>query len=59
MTDPPALAFAGALNNSETPSLSYAPVYPLTMLRRVISAQPYRVAIAVAVKPHTSLVEYS
>jgi putative transport protein len=39
MTDPPALAFAGALNNSETPSLSYATVYPLTMLLRVISAQ--------------------
>jgi putative transport protein len=35
MTDPPALAFAGALNNSEAPSLSYATVYPLTMLLRV------------------------
>jgi putative transport protein len=39
MTDPPALAFAGQLNNSETPSLSYATVYPLTMLLRVVSAQ--------------------
>jgi putative transport protein len=39
MTDPPALAFAGSATNSEYPSLSYATVYPLVMLLRVVSAQ--------------------
>lgn len=39
MTDPPALAFAGSLTNSETPSIAYATVYPLVMLLRVVSAQ--------------------
>jgi putative transport protein len=39
MTDPPALAFAGAMTNSEAPSLSYATVYPLVMLMRVVCAQ--------------------
>ncbi len=39
MTDPPALAFANSLNNSDAPSISYATVYPLTMLLRVLSAQ--------------------
>ena len=39
MTDPPALAFATAVSASEAPSLSYATVYPLTMLLRVLSAQ--------------------
>jgi putative transport protein len=39
MTDPPALAFANALAKSEIPSVSYATVYPLTMILRVIAAQ--------------------
>jgi putative transport protein len=39
MTDPPALAFAGAMTNSEYPSISYAAVYPLVMLLRVVAAQ--------------------
>jgi putative transport protein len=39
MTDPPALAFANATAGSEAPSLSYATVYPLTMLLRVVIAQ--------------------
>lgn len=39
MTDPPALAFAGSINSSEEPSLSYATVYPLVMLLRVVVAQ--------------------
>lgn len=39
MTDPPALAFAGAMTHSDGPSISYATVYPLTMLLRVVSAQ--------------------
>jgi putative transport protein len=38
-TDPPALAFAGSLNNSQTPSLTYATVYPLVMILRVVAAQ--------------------
>lgn len=39
MTDPPALAFANKMTNSDTPSLSYASVYPFTMILRVLSTQ--------------------
>jgi len=39
MTDPPALAFAGSATNSDEPTVSYAAVYPLTMILRVILAQ--------------------
>ena len=39
MTDPPALAFAGGITNSDAPSISYATVYPLAMLLRVLVAQ--------------------
>jgi putative transport protein len=39
MTDPPALAFANTFLGSELPALSYATVYPLTMLLRVLSTQ--------------------
>jgi putative transport protein len=39
MTDPPALAFANTMAGSDAPSISYATVYPLTMLLRVLSAQ--------------------
>ena len=39
MTDPPALAFANTMAGSEIPSISYATVYPLTMILRVIAAQ--------------------
>lgn len=39
MTDPPALAFANSMSSSEAPSLSYATVYPLVMILRVLSAQ--------------------
>ena len=39
MTDPPALAFANSLSKSEMPSVSYATVYPLTMILRVVAAQ--------------------
>jgi putative transport protein len=38
-TDPPALAFAGALARSDAPSVAYATVYPLTMLLRILTAQ--------------------
>ncbi|MDQ2687053.1 MAG: putative transporter [Armatimonadota bacterium] len=39
MTDPPALAFAGAVTRSEVPSVAYAAVYPLVMLLRILAAQ--------------------
>jgi putative transport protein len=39
MTDPPALSFANSVTGSDAPSLSYATVYPLTMILRVLSAQ--------------------
>ena len=39
MTDPPALAFANTLIKSDAPSVSYAAVYPLTMLLRILCAQ--------------------
>jgi putative transport protein len=39
MTDPPALAFAHTVCKSDAPSVSYATVYPLTMLLRVLVVQ--------------------
>lgn len=39
MTDPPALAFANSLADSEASSTAYAAVYPLTMVLRIIAAQ--------------------
>ncbi|MDP2652935.1 MAG: putative transporter [Candidatus Omnitrophota bacterium] len=39
MTDPPALAFANSMTQSNAPSIAYATVYPLVMLLRVVSAQ--------------------
>ncbi|KAA5543733.1 putative transporter [Roseiconus nitratireducens] len=39
MTDPPALAFANSLAESQAPATSYAAVYPLTMILRIIAAQ--------------------
>lgn len=39
MTDPPALAFATTMTGSEAPSVTYAAVYPLTMILRVLCAQ--------------------
>lgn len=39
MTDPPALAFANAMVKSDGASVSYAAVYPLTMLLRILCAQ--------------------
>ncbi|GDY14291.1 putative transport protein [Planctomycetota bacterium] len=41
MTDPPALAFANATTQSESPAVTYATVYPLTMILRVLSAQAF------------------
>jgi putative transport protein len=39
MTDPPALAFANAVSGSDSPSVAYATVYPLTMLLRIVAVQ--------------------
>lgn len=39
MTDPPALFFANTTAGNETPSVTYASVYPLTMFLRVVTAQ--------------------
>ena len=39
MTDPPALAFANTMAGSNLPAISYATVYPLTIIMRVLSAQ--------------------
>lgn len=39
MTDPPALAFAYAVNASDAPLVAYATVYPLSMLLRIFVAQ--------------------
>lgn len=38
-TDPPALAFATDLDKSDTPNVSYATVYPMTLLLRILTAQ--------------------
>ncbi|MDD5114027.1 MAG: putative transporter [Methylobacter sp.] len=39
MTDPPALAFANNLSPSAAVSMTYATVYPLVMILRIIAAQ--------------------
>jgi putative transport protein len=38
-TDPPALAFAALLTQSDGPQVAYATVYPLTMMLRIVVAQ--------------------
>jgi putative transport protein len=39
MTDPPALAFANSIAQSEAPAIAYATVYPLVMFMRIFIAQ--------------------
>jgi len=39
MTDPPALAFANSIAQSEAPAVAYATIYPLVMFLRIIVAQ--------------------
>ncbi len=39
MTDPPALAWAQSLSQSQNVSMAYASVYPFTMFLRIITAQ--------------------
>ena len=46
MTDPPALAFANTIAGSHAPAISYASVYPLTMLLRIIAAQVLVILLA-------------
>jgi putative transport protein len=38
-TNPPALAFATGAAGSDSPTVAYANVYPLTMLMRILCAQ--------------------
>ena len=38
-TDPPALAFATKIAGSDIPSVTYATVYPMTMILRIVGAQ--------------------
>ena len=38
-TDPPALAFANSLSESEAPALAYASVYPVVMALRILAPQ--------------------
>jgi putative transport protein len=38
-TDPPALAFSTQLAKNEVANVTYATVYPLTMILRIIAAQ--------------------
>jgi putative transport protein len=46
MTDPPALAFANTIAGSPAPAISYASVYPLTMLLRITAAQVLVILLA-------------
>ncbi|MEZ6089753.1 MAG: putative transporter [Pirellulaceae bacterium] len=46
MTDPPALAFASSLADSDACSTAYAAVYPLTMILRIVAAQVIIYALA-------------
>lgn len=39
MTDPPALAYATGIAQSEAPAIAYATVYPLAMFMRILIAQ--------------------
>lgn len=39
MTDPPALAYANGIAQSEAPAVAYATVYPLVMFLRILVAQ--------------------
>lgn len=38
-TDPPSMSFACAMAGSESPAVTFATVYPLTMLMRIVTAQ--------------------
>ncbi|MBP5318975.1 MAG: putative transporter [Paludibacteraceae bacterium] len=38
-TNPPALAYAGSISQTDAPAVTYSTVYPLSMFLRIISAQ--------------------
>ncbi|MBO4371244.1 MAG: putative transporter [Paludibacteraceae bacterium] len=38
-TNPPALAYAGSISQTDTPAVTYSTVYPLSMFLRIITAQ--------------------
>lgn len=42
MTDPPGLAFANSLTQSEVPNIAYATVYPVAMILCVVCASSWR-----------------
>ena len=46
MTDPPALAFANGIANSDAPAVAYATVYPLVMLLRILTAQLFVILLS-------------
>jgi putative transport protein len=46
MTDPPALAFASGIAQSEGPAITYATVYPLVMFLRILSCQLFVIIIS-------------
>ena len=48
MTDPPALAFANTLDDSDAAATAYAAVYPLTMVLRIVAAQAIVYGLAFA-----------
>jgi len=45
-TNPPALAFATNVTGSDSPTLAYATVYPLTMLLRILGVQVLALTLA-------------
>lgn len=50
MTDPPALAFAGQVTGSDSVSVAYSTVYPLTMILRIFYGQVMVLMLAGAAK---------
>ena len=40
-TDPPSMSFACAMAGNESPAVTFATVYPLTMLLRIVTAQVF------------------
>lgn len=45
MTDPPALAFASNVAGSDSPTVAYATVFPMTTLMRILAAQTLAVVL--------------
>jgi putative transport protein len=46
MTDPPALAFASEIANSDGPAITYATVYPMVMFLRILTAQLFVIILS-------------